>query len=437
LSTTEDTRDRFSGEEGRAAALFALRRQGLTGEGVGTSLVGLAGSLGGIQAQVPQAALLQGGARLETLDRTAWDEALLRRRTLARCWTLRGTVHVTPVDLLPTFLAALGPMWFERQGRYLDRRFGDRRRALMTAVLEALERHGGVAATGQLEADEDFRRRLRPLLPPGLTPRGILYGAFKDACYSGLLVHAGSEGSKTRYALASAWLGRPLVPAGTAVGPGNGSAPEGGAPLEETRAAAAEMLRLYLRTHAPASVQDFAHWSGLTVAQARAARESLGPEVEQLPGPRPGRPWLALAVDRPFLAECRRLVREMAPADYPVRLLPEFDDLALAHADHSRFLRPEDGRFIYTAAAHVQPLVLAAGRAVGTWRRRRRGRLLELDIRPFPGMGGLFRRRWLRRGIEAAAVRTAELCGMERAAVVYASFSTPRGSRKASAADRR
>src|SRR5689334_13040452 len=100
------------------------------------------------------------------------------------------------------------------------------------------------------------------------------------------------------------------------------------------------LVRRYLGAFGPASKRDFQTWSGLRLDEAfdrlgatlRSYRAERGVELFDLAGAPLADPDL--------------------PA--PVRFLPEFDNVALGHADRSRVLTP----------AHRERLLLGAGRGI-------------------------------------------------------------------------
>ncbi|MBW3589845.1 MAG: winged helix DNA-binding domain-containing protein, partial [Actinobacteria bacterium] len=66
----------------------------------------VAGSVGGIQAQVMSAAETSLGIRIEGLHVDDVRRSLWQERTLVKAWTLRGTLHLHPAEDLPMWLAA-------------------------------------------------------------------------------------------------------------------------------------------------------------------------------------------------------------------------------------------------------------------------------------------------------------------------------------------
>ncbi len=110
--------------------------------------------------------------------------------------------------------------------------------------------------------------------------------------------------------------------------------------------AIAELSRRYFQSHGPATVRDFAWWSGLTMAEARIGA-AAAPDDLLLHEP-PGR-------------------GEVAGADY---LLPNYDEYLIAYKDRGAVI--DDARVrnlgIFTSLEYPHQVVLG-GRVAGSWRR--------------------------------------------------------------------
>jgi hypothetical protein len=145
--------------------------------------------------------------------------------------------------------------------------------------------------------------------------------------------------------------------------------------------AGAELARRYLASHAPATVQDVAHFFGARVGDARRWVDALAGElVDVACGGRRG--LLALAADE-------RALRAKAPgveSAWPTRLLPLWDCHLMAHADKSWTVpdaaeRPE----VWRKAALIPGTVLARGRVVATWSHAVKRKELEVAVAPLSG----------------------------------------------------
>ena len=132
----------------------------------------------------------------------------------------------------------------------------------------------------------------------------------------------------------------------------------------------AELARRYLAAFGPASAADFGTWSGLKGGKQlfAAIAEDLvtfedegGRELFDLPdAPRPG-----------------------ADAPAPPRLVPEFDNLVLAHADRTRVLADEHRGAVVTKNLRVRATFLVDGFVAGTWSVQRKRKTATLTLEPF------------------------------------------------------
>lgn len=128
----------------------------------------------------------------------------------------------------------------------------------------------------------------------------------------------------------------------------------------------------YLRGHGPATVRDFAWWSGLTLADARAGFESARDELE------------AVDVDG---AEYWMLAASAHPdvgIDSEVHLLAGFDEYLLGYKDRSHPLAAEHaGRVVPGKNGIFLATIVSNGRIVGTWRRAITRDVVTVTIDPF------------------------------------------------------
>jgi Winged helix DNA-binding domain len=155
---------------------------------------------------------------------------------------------------------------------------------------------------------------------------------------------------------AEAWLGRPM---------------EAGPSLER-------LVTRYLAAFGPASVRDAQAWSGLTRLREivdrlrpglRAFRDEQGTELFDLPdAPRP---------------------EPDTPA--PVRLVAEFDNLVLSHADRTRVVSEPNRQRLFTRNGIFPGTVLVDGFVLGMWRIVRTRDAAALVIELFEPLAGRVR----------------------------------------------
>jgi hypothetical protein len=76
-------------------------------------------------------------------------------------------------------------------------------------------------------------------------------------------------------------------------------------------------------------------------------------------------------------------------ADAPVRFLPEFDNLLLAHADRTRVIANEHRARVATKNLRILPTFLVDGFVAGTWKRDKKG---KVELEPFGRLTARVRR---------------------------------------------
>lgn len=134
-------------------------------------------------------------------------------------------------------------------------------------------------------------------------------------------------------------------------------------PLEPDEAIAQFLLR-YLQGHGPATLRDFVWWTKGTVTAAKTARSVLGDALTTMEVD--GVEYL-LTTELADRAAGMPATRSEKDA---VHLLPAFDEYLLGYQVRSPILDDEHAESIVPGGNGVfQPVIIAGGRVVGTWRR--------------------------------------------------------------------
>jgi hypothetical protein len=303
----------------------------------------------GLQAQAPNPPYTALWTRLAGFDPHALG-ALLVERQVVRVALMRSTIHLVSAADCRMLRPLVQPV--------LDRVLQDpvRKVALAGLDLDAL-----VATGRELLADAPLTSgELAALLAGRWPDRDPAALAYVIRCLVPLVQVPprgvwGRSGA-SRHTTVDAWLGPPPTPPG---------------PASSTTATGLEELVLrYLAAFGPATVRDVQAWSGLTrlgeiVDRLRprlmALRGETGAELFDLPdAPRPD----------PDL-----------PA--PVRLLAEFDNVLLGHADRTRVISDADRRRVFTINGQVLGTVLVDGYVHGTWKLVRQRGAATVVVQPF------------------------------------------------------
>jgi hypothetical protein len=123
-------------------------------------------------------------------------------------------------------------------------------------------------------------------------------------------------------------------------------------------AALAELAGRYFASHGPALPQDFAWWSGLTVADARRVIDSATPRLA------------SIIVDGKTYWHAPGASPAARVPPHTVHLLPNYDEATVAYRDRAATLSPGvSARFRGRPEMVMNHVVTIAGRVVGGWRR--------------------------------------------------------------------
>ena len=295
----------------------------------------------GMQAQLARPPFIGLWSRLESLTRRDLIEAIDNRDVL-RGTLMRGTLHLMSRRDFIAFRAAIQPVLSAALlGVFRDRANGADRDAILAA---ARERFAGDACT--FDALRDFLSERFP----GVDERLMGYTVRMHLP----LVQTPAPGATWAYpaaadfTVAESWLGEPL---------------------SDDATPHALVLR-YLAAFGPASVEDFQTWSGLK--SARPVFDALRPALQTFHTER-----------RKELFDLPDAPRPSEDTDAPVRFLPDFDNLLLAHADRERIIASEHRSLVCTKNLRILPTFLVDGFATGLWTTERKRKEATLVIQPF------------------------------------------------------
>jgi hypothetical protein len=294
----------------------------------------------GMQAQLARPPFVGVWTRLIDFRRENLAQAI-DHREIVKATFVRGTLHLlTAADYL-TFRATLRPV-------------------LTKALAEVMKGRGPAPDVPRLvDAAREFMRTqprsfaeittLLTGLVPGGDPGGMRYAVRTHLPMIQVPVETTwSYPGNPRFALAVDWLGTELP----------------------TAEHLPELVRRYLAAFGPATVADMQTWSYLTDLQPVfetlrgeliSYRDERGRELFDLPG-------LTIAAD---------------DVTAPVRFLPEFDNLLLAHQDRTRVMPKAFRSRVYLPGLRVAATVLVDGFVAATWTTERAKQTATVVIEPF------------------------------------------------------
>lgn len=313
------------------ARQLLLERQSLPVMDAVTQLVAL-------QSQIPNPPYIGLWTRLTDFQRDNLTR-LMDERQIIRAAFLRSTLHLVTRDDHQRFQAVLQPAlekgyrsFHARKAKGLDI---DNLVEHARPFLEDDSRSMGDLRGHLLEIEPDIdgdalAYAIRTYLPLVQVPPSGQWGT----------------GSKATYTTAESWFGA--------------------AQPADLRA----LFERYLAAFGPASVMDFQTWTGITKLKdtVEAWRDDFvlyedenGKELFDLPDA------LRPAPDTPA----------------PVRFIPEYDNLLVAHADRTRVIADDDRGYVFLSAARVLGTVLVDGFVAATWKVAVRKKRATLDVSLF------------------------------------------------------
>lgn len=304
-----------------------------------TTALGALERIAGLQAQLARLPFIGLWSRVEGFRRAELKE-LLASRAAVRGPLMRATLHLVSAADFVRFRGRLQPAL-------------DGAMKVVSGALVGVELARVIAAARELleEKPRTFDE-LRPLLAarfPGVDPRAMAHAVRMQLP---IVQVPGDDAwafhGSGRFTVAETWLGEPI--------------PDERSP---------ELLVVrYLAAFGPATAADVQTWSGLgrldpalaaVRPKLRSFRDEDGRELLDLPrAPRPP---------------------EDTPA--PVRFLPEWDNLLLAHADRRRVVTDVHRKALVTKNLLIPPTFLVDGFAAGRWRIAGAGKRPTLELEPF------------------------------------------------------
>jgi hypothetical protein len=300
-----------------------------------------------MQAQDLPGTLWAIGLRSGATEREVRD--VFDRAELIRSWPMRGTLHaLTPDDLRLILPLSRDRVIASLAARHRELGIGDKD---VLAVRRAVE------ATLTTRAQHLTRAELFAVFEQAGQPAAGQRGshlAFMLA-HLGLICLRPFVGKEQAFVLLDAW------------------APASTAPADRSEALASLAYR-YFSSHGPATVEDFAWWTKLTLTDARAATAAVRDDLATMSVD--GKDYLA----SPQFAE----LTARPPGARSVCALPGFDEFLLGYTDRSAALAAEHSQLIVPGNNGMfKATVVVGGRVVGTWTRSDRAASVDVTIHPF------------------------------------------------------
>lgn len=303
------------------------------------------------------------GVRLPGSTDAAIEKAI-SNKSIIRTTAFRGTLHlVAPADvrwmlqlIAPGMKVRMNSM---RKKLGMDDGSIERSCQLITKVLKGGNHLTRKALDTYLQengiATDDHRMN------------HIIYHAALD----GLICNGPLSGKLFTYTLLDEWL------------------PAAASTKLERPAALVTLAHRYFTSHGPATLPDFANWSGLSLTDARAGLEGAQKDLK------------AVTIND--------ITYWMAPGNMKTPpdthlLLPGFDEYFVGYKDRSTIIDPAFAKKVMTINGIFNPIMVHNGEIIGTWKRSFKKDTVAITVEPFKPL------------------KKAALKAFEPAALQYASF---------------
>ncbi|MFI7059531.1 winged helix DNA-binding domain-containing protein [Kribbella sp. NPDC050124] len=320
----------------KAVNRATLARQMLV-ERADVSAVDAVGRLAGMQGQEPKHPYVGLWSRVDRFAEADLDQAV-EERAVVRATLFRGTLHLVTAEDYLRFRTTLAPVleaglrMLQERGEGLEpekvvkaaRKLLAKEPLTFTEVRDALQKEFPAVNERAL----GFCTRM--MVPLVMYPTGARWGWPANA----------------RFTPAEEWVGGKL----------------------HTKAEPEELVVRYLEAFGPATPADFQTWSGLPKAkplfdglELEEFTDEAGKPLYDVPdGPRPD-------PDTPA----------------PVRFLPEFDNLLLAHAKRERIIADKHKPAVFTKNLRVKATYTVDGVVAGLWTAATKRGVATLTLTPF------------------------------------------------------
>jgi len=293
----------------------------------------------GLQAQLASAPYVGLWTRLRDFRREDLAR-LIEQRKVIKVTLMRATLHLCTAEDYVRFRTALQPMLAWAGNAIAKRRDAD---FDLDKLLEAARRY--IAEKPRTFAEiSEMVAKLMPKQDVG----ALRYTVRTHLPLVQVPITSGwSYPSKPEFALAESWIGRPI------------------APEDNLR----ELVVRYLAAFGPASVTDAQTWLGLKLKETF---EELRPDLQTYRDE-----------GRRELFDVRKAPLPDGDVSAPVRFLPEFDNLLLAHANRTRVIADEYRSEVYLPGLRVAATILVDGFVRGAWKIEKTKNAATLLIEPF------------------------------------------------------
>lgn len=299
--------------------------------------------LGAMQAQDFLGALWSVGQRIEKCTENDIEQAIADR-SIVRTWPMRGTLHFVPPENVRWMLGLLAPRVLAKaQGIYRQEGLDKTAFSKSRKVVEKILGEKGALTRDQLY---DALRKAK-ISPDG--QRGL--HLINNAAMHALICLGPRAGKQQTFVLLDEWI------------PG-----EQGFNKDE---ALEKIARIYFTSHGPATLHDFAWWTGLTLTEGRRAIDMVGDDLT------------SVVIEQQTYWMGKSVLRTQLRSPH-VALLSWFDEYIISYKDRSAAFDPATKKFIQNPKNGIYTaVILVDGKIAGNWKRTFMKNKVDVEMKPF------------------------------------------------------
>lgn len=324
-----------------------LRSQLLAPGSQSASAAAVVQRLCALQSQEWQSARLAIAARTRGVTQEDVKRAREVDRSFVLTWSLRGTLHLVPSDDVRWQVELCGPGAIRRtRRRYQQLGLSESiRDQALSEIQDILKREGALS---------------RSKLARSLSERGIpvegqaMHHLVRFAALRGLVCFGPEVDGDLTYVLLDDWL-----PLGTG--------------LLRPNDQARELALRYLAACAPATLLDFARWSGLSARQVKAAWAAVADDcfTVSIPGG-----------DALMLYE-QVLYLKPESEQRAARFLPRYDNYLLSYASRAFMVADKYAKQVHPGGGLIRACVIIDGEARASWKLEKRRTGIRVAVSPY------------------------------------------------------
>lgn len=296
-----------------------------------------------IQAQDYLGALWTIGQRCEKIKESAIEKAIADRK-IVRTWPMRGTLHFVAPEDIRWMLQLLTPRIIAKTKRLYQEQGLD---------VKTLNKSKKVIERALLKN----QILTRPELYQALNEEGIAVNEQRGihiigyASQQQLICFGPRSGKQHTFVLLDEWIPK--------------------SKKLENDEALAELASRYFDGHGPATMQDFAWWSGLTLSEVKKSIAMIQGNL------------LSIKIDdqQYFMKPTNS---SFSKQSQQVSLLSWFDEYIIGYKDRSAAFDPATQKFIEKPKNGLYtPVLLVNGKIAGNWRRSIEKHDIKVNVEPF------------------------------------------------------